>query len=469
MKSNSKAPVNNQLDLVSPIVELLEFLIKLLEKGLTKLIQYLFERYFQKNPPLKKIEREALFCKKKTDNPEALGVDCSNKCELLLKDINFARHTFIVGASGFGKTNLISLLQENSLKRGRPIIFVDPKGDFEAMTTFKNLCEKNGKTCYVFSEWYKDSINLNPLLEGSVNQVADRIMRAFEWSEQFYRDCSYRMLLKVLRELQKNEVEFSLKNIHGLILQKYDSKEITGLLVKLESIIESDFGHLLQGTKNDYTLSKIREERVCLYIGLSTQGYGETAMSIGKLFLEELLYNSYSTLKLESTSTTGLNNPISVYFDEFGGLVTLQFIELQNKCRGAGIELTMAVQSGSDIDRVNPDLTKQIIENAGSLFIMKQRLEDAASFFSNAIGTIIEKKMTFALEDDEYSGRGTMRESNALVVHADIIKNLKVGQCVLLRHDPTRVNLLNLRERKQEEVHQKTKDVLLKNKKSSAY
>ena len=306
-------------------------------------------------------------------------------------------------------------------------------------------------------EWYKDSIKLNPLLEGSVNQVADRIMRAFEWSEQFYRDCSYRMLLMVLRELQKNEVEFSLKNIHGLILQKYDSKEITGLLVKLESIIESDFGHLLQGTKNDYTLSKIREERACLYIGLSTQGYGETAMSIGKLFLEELLYNSYSTLKLESTSTTGLNNPISVYFDEFGGLVTLQFIELQNKCRGAGIELTMAVQSASDIDRVNPDLTKQIIENAGSLFIMKQRLQEGASIFAEAIGTVISKKLTHQTDDGVESGRASLREANELVAHPDIIKNLNVGQCVLLRHDPTKVNLINIRERKKEEVSKKAK------------
>ena len=42
----------------------------------------------------------------------------------------------------------------------------------------------------------------------------------------------------------------------------------------------------------------------------------------------------------------------------------------------------------------------------------------------------------------------SVREANELLVHPDIIKNLRVGQCVLLRHNPTRLDLLNLRERK---------------------
>ncbi len=449
MRTNTKKQ-SDHFDIAAPIAELLDFLIKILAKGLDMLLKFLYKKYFQKNPPLEKIEMKALNCKKKTENPEALGIDCSNKKEVLLKDISFARHSFIVGASGFGKTNLISLLQENALKLGRPIIFIDPKGDLEAMTTFKNLCEKNKKTCYIFSEFYDKSIKLNPVLEGTINQVADRIISAFEWSEEFYKNYSYKMLFQVLRELKNQNEEFTLRKIHDKLETEHKSKEIVGLLVKLETIIESDFGPYLEATSIDYTLSKIRKEKACLYIGLSTQGYGETAMSIGKLFLGELLYNSYYTLRGPQGESEGLKNPISVYFDEFGAVVTPQFIELLNKCRGAGIELTMAVQTPCDIDRVNESLTSQIIENSGNIFVMKQRLEDAASFFSNAIGTTIEKKETFATEDGEYSGRGTMRESHVNLVHANLIKNLRVGQCFLLRHDPTKINLINIRQRKTE-------------------
>lgn len=462
MKTNSKGQTSNQIDLISPLMELVEFLIKLLMKGMEMLIKYIYERYFQKNPPIKKIERAALFCNKKTSTTEALGIDCSNKRELFLEDINFKKHSFIVGASGFGKTNLLTILQEHSLKSGKPILFWDPKGDFEAQTTFKNLCEKHNRTCYIFSEAREDSVVLNPVLEGTVNQVADRIMRSFDWSEQFYKDCAYRILVKVLRELEKENRDFSLKNIHSLLVSKYDKPENSGLITKIELILESDFGKLLNGGKDGLTLSKIRDQRACLYVGLSTQAYGETAVSIGKLFLEELLYNSYMTLRDEKSLAKGLKNPLSANFDEFGAIVTPQFIELQNKCRGAGIELTMAVQSAADIDRVNPDLTKQIVENAGNIFVMKQRLQDGASFFSEAIGTVVSQKMTYQTDDGDESGKGTMREANELICHPDIIKNLKVGQCVLLRHDPTKVNLVNIRERTKDEIKEKVKKELFK-------
>jgi hypothetical protein len=189
----------------------------------------------------------------------------------------------------------------------------------------------------------------------------------------------------------------------------------------------------------------------CLYIGLSTQGYGETAKAIGKLFLGELLHNSYSTLRSQQIKA-GLRNPVSVYFDEFGSLVTDQFIELLNKCRGAGIEITMAVQTPSDIDKLNKDLTLQIIENSGNLFVLKQRLASGASLFSEAIGTIKSKKQTFRFEEGESQNMGSEREVHELLVHPDVIKNLGVGQCVLLRQGPTRLNLINIRERQFKEV-----------------
>src|SRR5690606_35882564 len=227
-----------------------------------------------------------------------------------------------------------------------------------------------------------------------------------------------------------------------------------GLISKLEAILVSDFGRILNSDgPNALTLSKVREEGACLYIGLSTQGYGETATAVGKLFLVELLYNSYKTLSREESK--GLENPISIYFDEFGSLVTPEFIELQNKCRGAGMELTLAVQTASDIDRVNPDLTKQVIENAGNLFILKQRLDSSVSLFADAVGTILAKKQTYKIENGEQQKSGSEREVYELIVHPDIIKNLGIGQCVLLRQGPSQVNLINVRNRKWDVIRKK--------------
>jgi len=119
------------------------------------------------------------------------------------------------------------------------------------------------------------------------------------------------------------------------------------------------------------------------------------------------------------------------------------------------MELTLAVQTASDIDRVNPDLTKQVIENAGNLFIFKQRLDSSASLFADAIGTILTKKHTFRIENGEIQKTGSEREAYELIAHPDIIKNLRIGQCILLRQGPTKVNLVNIRLRKLDHMRQK--------------
>lgn len=443
-----------QVDLFTPIYEIFHELCVLLFDLGKEVFKWTWMKILKKGPPLEQIKRKALSVRATTDIQDALGIDTKNRKEFLLKEVDFRRHSFIVGASGFGKTNLISILQEHSLRGNKPIIFFDPKGDMEALTTFQKICEMYKKSCYIFSEHYKNSISLNPLMEGTVNQVVDRIMRSFDWSEPYYRDASRRSLTKALQKLEKDNEAFTLQKVFDELV-RLESKENIGLIAKLEAILVSDFGRILNAEgPGALTLSRIRDEKACLYIGLSTQGYGETATAVGKLFLGELLYNSYKTLSKEDSR--GLENPISIYFDEFGSLVTPEFIELQNKCRGAGMELTLAVQTASDIDRVNPDLTKQVIENAGNLFILKQRLQEGASIFSEAIGTIISKKQTYRVENGEQQKSGSEREVHELVVHPDIIKNLGIGQCVLLRQGPTRVNLINVRNRKWDVIRKKT-------------
>ena len=54
------------------------------------------------------------------------------------------------------------------------------------------------------------------------------------------------------------------------------------------------------------------------------------------------------------------------------------------------------------------------------------------------------------MEDGEVQSKGSEREANENLVHPDIIKNLRVGQCILLRHSPSRIDLINIRNRKME-------------------
>ena len=437
-------------DIVGAIIEALTELVKIV----FELLWTLLKRLLNKRPPLERIDPKLLSSRKKSTRPESLGRSLNSRRDLLFKKIDFDKHTFIVGAAGFGKTNLLSLLQEHDLQEDRPIIFFDPKGDLEALTTFKEICERYKRECLIFSEHYPGSIKLNPLKQGSVGQIVEQIMGSFDWDNSFYKDLAYSTLSEIILELKMKAEIVSFKNILA-VLNKCDEKnleKILGLKVKLTKIVTSDFAPLLDDDGKAWTFDLIRQKRACLYIGLSTQGYGETAMALGKVFLSELLFHSYQTLLKAEDSHASMAQAISVYFDEVGSLITPRFIELQNKCRGAGIRLSFACQSVADIDRVSPELTKQVIENAANLFIFKQRVESSTKFLAESIGTVPVMKQTFQTESDQKSGRGSLREANELIVHPDMIKNLRVGQCVLVRHNPSRVDLLNLRERSRPQI-----------------
>lgn len=441
--SNHNQGLSNDIAtlLFDTIYELVMVIFKIAKKGL----KFVIKKILKTDEEQEKIDRKQLKVKKKTDCGAYLGIDTKTKKPIWNIDLDFRRHSFIVGASGFGKTNLITLLQEHTLKANKPIVFIDPKGDLGALTSFKSLCETWGRKCYIFSEHYENSISLNPLRDGSINQICDRIMGAYEWTEPFYEDCARRALNQVLKKIKSDKKVITLKRIYDE-LKEIEDKNNIGIVTKLESILESDFGPILSDD-DAVSFSEIREEKACVYIGLSTQGYPKTARAVGKFFLGDLTHNSYSALK-KNYGKEAQKNPFSIFIDEFGAVVTQEFIELQNKCRDAGIEITVAMQTTSDINKVDPELTSQIFECASNIFVLKQRLDSSASYFSDSIGTFLTKKKTVRFEDDEQTDMGSEREVHELIVHPDIIKNLRIGQCVLLRHNPTQVNLVNLREAK---------------------
>jgi len=443
MKDNSK-PVPG-LDIVTPIIELFHEFSLLIGKLLIVAFEKGFDSLSGTKSQLKLIEHKKLRSKKYTSKPDSLGVDTRTNRNVLLSEIDFRRHSFIVGGSGFGKTNLLTVLQEHTLATSRPIIFIDPKGDLETLNAFRDLCAKYQRTCYIFSEYHADSILMNPLKEGTVNQIVSRLMNCFEWTNEYYRSQCEQALFTVCKKITSSGERCSIGSILTN-LKLIETEEISGIISNLVRIQESDFGRLLVAGSESLTLSSIRKEQACLYIGLSVQGYGETARTVGRMFLGELLYNSYMTMR-SCPNGEGLKNPLSVHFDELGALLVPDFIELLNKCRSAGIELTMAVQSPADLAKYNETLPIQIIENSGNVFVLKQRVDDSAAFFSKAIGTTISTKSTHVTEDGETQSKGSVREVYELLAHPDIIKNLGIGQCVLLQQAPSRLRLINIRDR----------------------
>ncbi len=444
-------------DFMIPIVELLSIVITKLIEGLAKLTQFGIEKIFKvklSGDDLK-LEKKDLNIHKTTFNFDSIGYSVNNKKEIKALEINKTKHSVVVGASGSGKSVLLDTLMFSDMREDKSVIYIDPKGDNESLERFIDLCRLNNREYLIFSEHYQgeNKISLNPVMEGSVNHIADRIFKSFTWSEEYYANKSLQALKRAIKSLKDRNLTIDLNSIFKELIYLCNSKDkefklnrtdIEGLLTKLENIIDSDFNESLKGI-DSYSFSRLRSQGKCVYIGLSVLGYAETARSIGKLFLGDINYSIYNSYRNITAKTKAHLKPQALYIDELSAVVTDEFVEILNKCRGAKLEITSAFQTSSDLNKINPDLCQQVFENSLNWYVMKQRMDDASSLISYAIGTNESTKKTVRVEDDQEQTTGSQRIVEELLVHPNIIKNLGVGQCVLIRQQPTRIDLMNVK------------------------
>ena len=420
------------------------------------ILEYLFKKFFSINSKtfLRKIERKDLECRKASTQENALGYSVTRKRALFVDELNKRRHTLICGATGFGKSVLINTLMLDDLEKKKPVIFIDPKGDNESLEQFIALCQLTGRSFKVFNEYYNGSgsVHLNPTKDGSFTHIADRIHASFNWSDEHYETLCYSALKTACANLIERNQSVSYKAIFDELLtlsspekgkRGLNRKDIQGIITRLENIIQSDFGPRLD--KDGLSMREVWKSKECIYIALPVLGYPKIARALGRLLLGDLAFAVYDAYKNATVSNKGRFWPVGVYIDELSAVITDEFIELLNKCRGAGMELNIAFQSPSDINKINPHLCEQILENTSNWFILKQRMECGSNIFAEAMGTTRSVKQTIRVKDGQEQAQGSQRDVEELLAHHNIIKNLNEGQAVLLRHAPTQIDLVNIK------------------------
>ena len=458
MTSNNKKSQSNPVgDIFLPIFDLLTILSQKIIEVTIKLIQFTLDKYvFKREQELKKIERVDLTINKTTKNDDSFGFSITQKRDIESKEIDFKAHSAIVGASGTGKSSLLDTLIFSDLKAKKTVLFIDPKSTKAGLEQFVNLCKYNSRNYKLFSNSYKgeNKLYINPVKQGSVTQITDRIFKAFNWSEEFYALKCYQALRISISELKRKKETITLSKIEGTIKMIAESKdqrfkrvslnEVDGIITKLENINQSDFGELINHPRG-YSFTELRKKNINSYIGISVLGYPEIARAIGKLFLGDIA-TSVDQVYQEVGIEDDLNlRPISLKIDELGAIILDEFVEILNKCRGAKLELTVAMQTPNDIDKVDANLTQQVFENTSNWFIMRQRMKESASMLSESIGTMESTKQTIRIDEGEEQDQGSQRKVEELIVHTNIIKSLKRGQCILMSQDPFKVDLVNVK------------------------
>jgi len=389
-----------------------------------------------------------------------------------LTEHNLAYHVQVVGGSGAGKTNLLKLIIEDRVRKGRGVVFFDFKADFDVLRWLSGVCLGSGRKLAVVSlSDLEISSGYNPLAVGDATELCSQLMNSLRWSEPFYRDNAEKVLQAILGAFchirdhsgelfhlghivhflqdsnYRNAIVSKLyesnfvhsKRVEDIALEISDQRQkdrLSGLINQLEKIIYSSAGPVVTSMcQNDGEidlLSALNGEYV-LYLYMNSLKLKETASVVGKMMLQDLmkvvgsLYGANSRLAVQST----------VVIDEFASFATPDFIHLLDKARGAGISIVLAHQSRSDLKEVTPNFAERIEENTASKVIFQVQSGEDAEFFSSMIGTYTKHAETEQVSDgllfgDSPTGMKSRREVEAFEIHPNEFKRLGVGEAVLI-------------------------------------
>lgn len=392
-------------------------------------------------------------------------------------------HVHVVGASGYGKTVLLSHIIKQRIAQGKGLLFIDLKGDVETIMRFtKQVADCNRiDELQIFSlSDQKLSHGYNLIGSGTPTQIRDKIMMSFVWSEEYYKNQSASYLLKLLIGLcwLRDNKGFPLHlgtlndcctNVDKLqtigdmvptdeavikghfescidFLNTTDNyKSLQGLRTQIESLIYADFGKIVTDDALGIDLFKSVAESKITFMFLDTRRYGETAKTVGRFILQDLKMVS---AKVDAEVPLIDRKPFTVIVDEFADLAQEDFIGFLDRARSSKMSVVVAHQEICDLMRVSPEFAGRLMGNTSTLYAFLQKRPESAEIISGMAGTRTVWKTTKQTERFGFfeidSGKGSKREVEEFIIHPNLVKSLRVGKCVCIKKYPeARAYLVN--------------------------
>ena len=338
-------------------------------------------------------------------------------------------HVHIVGASGYGKTVLLSHIIKQRIQQGKGLLFIDLKGDIETIMKFSKFVADadriNDLQIFSLSD-QKLSIPYNLIEDGTPTQLRDKIMLALNWSEEYYKNQAASFLLKVLIGLcylrDQNSFRFHLGTIlvaashaefieelslkipeserrvksameesYNFLNSQDNYKSLQGLRTQIESLVLSDFGDMIASDQGGINLYETVSQGKITFVFLDSRRYGETAKSVGRFILQDLKMVS---ARVDAEVPKEQRRQFTVLVDEFADLAQEDFIGFLDRARSSKMSVIVAHQEICDLLRISPEFAGRLMGNT------------------------------------------SLREVEEFVIHPNVIKSLRVGKCVCVKKYP---------------------------------
>lgn len=353
-------------------------------------------------------------------------------------DMRSRAHLFAIGTTGSGKTANILRYVENSIKNGQPTIIVDGKGgtkEHDLATVAQKLAKKYGREVYLVNQ--SDLSNTdpyNPFSDLSATEVKDMLVSMSEWESDHYKNLASRYwqimlsimidnditptfekiilfsepenFLQVLDELKKSEQIDDERYLKAVNIANSEAGKQAEISISRSAVVYEGDGSKIFGDHWGFNVRSAFEENAVVIVLLNEFSYGDFARSTGQLVLEDIKSLISRLLRGEYEEQETL-----LVLEELGVYVNNGIEGLLNRSRSAGVKTIVSMQTTADVDKENPDLTRQIIGNCNDFMIMRVTDQDSAETMAKLIGT--EKGIQKTSRTTE--GISTGESSNKLV------------------------------------------------------
>lgn len=373
-----------------------------------------------------------------------------------------AKHIFICGTTGSGKTVALSNYIKNAMEKNFPALIIDGKGDTNDNSIIDIVNRLNSKNRPVYTINFTDimaSDKYNPFLNASPTIAKDMLINMTDWSEEHYKLNAERYLQRLILLMHKAEMKLTLKSIikcmnlnkftelsaqllKDEIITKYEHLENIDIcktsgkiaensIARFSTIIESELGYIFDDKGIDiYTA--LKQNAVIIFI-LNPLIYPE----ISKLFGRLILIDSKKAISKLFQSNCKRSFFI---FDEINVYASKTLIDLVNKSRSANVTCVLATQSLSDLATAEDDnFTQQIIENCNNYLVLRQNSAVNSENWANILGTKPTMEVTYQLQqkglDTSQTGFGSAKCVREYLYHPDDIKRLPTGKGIFLSRD----------------------------------
>jgi len=374
---------------------------------------------------------------------------------------NHAKHIFVCGTTGSGKTIALSNFIHSGVFYNYPMLIIDGKGDV-GKDSLLDIVRKlsNGRKVYVIDLNHPESSDkYNPFQNTGADIIKDMLINMTNWSEEHYKYNTERYIQRLSNLLELSGLRVSLSSLtkyipvdnfkklskdlengkkitkqehtENLALAKTSGEIAEGAAARFATIEDSRLGQIFHESGIDiYTA--LKENAIILFV-LNPLIYPEMSPLIGRL----IIIDSKKAISLFYE-----DKPKRIFYilDEINVYVSKAMLDLVNKSRSANVTCILATQSLSDLEDASGEPFKeQIIENCNNYILLRQNSPSNAEYWANILGTKHTMSATYQIWGSngtfDSTELGSLRRTREYIYHPDDIKLLSLGNAIYLSRE----------------------------------